>query len=204
MFTDVLTRAKSALYSQNIDMEELSLHILDIVQNSVAANAELIEVEIIEDTEADTLTITVTDNGCGMSEEMVEKVVDPFTTGRKTRRVGLGIPLFKHAAECTGGDFEIESELGKGTRITARFGYSHIDRQPLGDIASTMHQLMIMNENTDFLYVHRVNGDEFRLDTREIKEILGGVSLSEHEVMAWLLGYLKENEDSLNNTGGKE
>ncbi|MBS7298935.1 MAG: ATP-binding protein [Eubacteriales bacterium] len=185
-------------------MEELSLHILDIVQNSVAAKAELIEVEIVEDIEADTLTITITDNGCGMSEEMVKKVVDPFTTGRKTRRVGLGIPLFKLAAELTGGDFEIESELGKGTRILARFGHSHIDRQPLGDIASTMHQLIVMNENTDFLYVHKVNGNEFKLDTREVKEILGGVSLAEYEVMVWLLEYLKENEDSLYKTVGKE
>lgn len=185
-------------------MEELSLHILDIVQNSVAAKAELIEVEIVEDIDADTLTITITDNGCGMSEEMVKKVVDPFTTGRKTRRVGLGIPLFKLAAELTGGDFGIESELGKGTRILARFGHSHIDRQPLGDIASTMHQLIVMNENTDFLYVHKVNGNEFKLDTREVKEILGGVSLAEYEVMVWLLEYLKENEDSLYKTVGKE
>lgn len=185
-------------------MEELSLNILDIVQNSIVAKAELIEVEIVEDTEADTLTITITDNGCGMSEEMVKKVVDPFTTGRKTRRVGLGIPLFKLAAELTGGGLEIESELGKGTCITARFGHSHIDRQPLGDIASTMHQLIVMNEKTDFLYIHKVNGAEFKLDTREVKEILGGVSLAEHEVMVWLLEYLKENEDSLNKTGGKE
>lgn len=185
-------------------MEELSLNILDIVQNSVAAKAELIEVEIVEDTKADALTITVTDDGCGMSEEMVKNVTDPFTTGRKTRRVGLGIPLFKLAAELTGGGLEIESELGKGTRIIARFGLSHIDRQPLGDIASTMHQLIIMNENADFLYVHKVNDREFRLDTREVKEILGGVSLAEHEVMVWLLEYLKENEDSLYKTVGKE
>lgn len=185
-------------------MEELSLNILDIVQNSIAANAELIEVEIVEAREADTLTITITDDGCGMSEEMVKNVVDPFTTGRKTRRVGLGIPLFKLAAELTGGGLEIESKLGKGTRITATFGYSHIDRQPLGDIASTMHQLIIMNEKTDFLYVHKVNGTEFKLDTREVKEILGGVSLAEHEVMVWLLEYLKENENSLNKTSGKE
>ncbi|MEE0944928.1 MAG: ATP-binding protein [Clostridia bacterium] len=185
-------------------MEELSLNILDIVQNSIAARAELIEVEIVEDTKADTLTITITDNGCGMSEEMVKNVTDPFTTGRKTRRVGLGIPLFKLAAELTGGGLEIESELGKGTRIIARFGLSHIDRQPLGDIASTMHQLIIMNENVDFLYVHKVNDNEFKFDTREVKEILGGVSLAEHEVMVWLLEYLNENENSLYKTVGKE
>ncbi len=189
---------------QNIDMEELSLHILDIAENSVAAGATLIGIEITEDKEADLLSITVTDNGKGMSEDMVKNVVDPFTTGRTTRRVGLGIPLLKLAAELTGGGIEIESEEGKGTRVFARFGYSHIDRQPLGDIASTMHQLMIMNENTDFLYSHKVDGTEFKLDTREVKEILGGVSLAEHEVMVWLLGYLKENENSLYKTSGKE
>lgn len=178
-------------------MEELSLHILDIVQNSIAAKASLIEVEIDEDEKEDFLRITVSDNGCGMPEETLEKVTDPFTTGRKTRRVGLGIPLFKLAAEMTGGDFEISSEVGAGTKVCATFGYSHIDRQPLGDIASTMHQLITMNESTDFLYVHKVNGGEFRIDTREIKEILGGVSLSEHTVMVWLLDYIKENENAL-------
>ncbi|MDO4618863.1 MAG: ATP-binding protein [Clostridia bacterium] len=178
-------------------MEELSLHVLDIVQNSISAGAELIEVEIIENEEEDTLTITVTDNGCGMSEEVVSKVTDPFTTGRKTRRVGLGIPLFKLAAEMTGGSFLVESELEKGTKISAVFGLSHIDRQPLGDMASTMHQLIVMNEQTDFLYLHKVGNKEFLLDTREIKKVLDGVSLKEHEVMLWLLDFIKENEESL-------
>lgn len=204
MFTDVLTRAKSAQCLQSIDMEELSLHILDIVQNSVAAGAKLIKVEITEDTAADTFTVTVEDDGDGMSEEMVKRVTDPFTTGRTTRRVGLGIPLFKQAAEQTGGELSIESKLGAGTRITARFGYSHIDRQPLGDIASTIHQLVIMNEDRDFLYIHRIDNSEFRFDTKEIKEILGDVSLAEHSVMVWLLEYIKENEASLNKTVGKE
>ena len=178
-------------------MEELSLHILDIVQNSISANASLIEVEITEDKESDTLSITVTDNGKGMPEDMVKSVTDPFTTGRTTRRVGLGIPLLKLAAEMTGGNLSIHSEVGKGTKISATFGLSHIDRQPLGDIASTMHQLIIMNENTDFLYSHKVDENSFELDTRQIKELLGGVSLATHEVMVWLLEYLKENENLL-------
>lgn len=178
-------------------MEELSLHILDIVQNSITADATLIDVSIIEDSESDELTISVTDNGKGMSEEMVKNVTDPFTTGRTTRRVGLGIPLLKLAAEMTGGCLLIDSKVGEGTKISATFGLTHIDRQPLGDMASTMHQLVIMNENTDFLYTHKVDSNEFLLDTRQIKELLGGVSLSTHEVMVWLLEYLKENEDLL-------
>lgn len=185
-------------------MEELSLHILDIVQNSITAGAKLIDVAVVEDSESDELTITVTDNGKGMPEDMVRNVTDPFTTGRTTRRVGLGIPLLKLATEMTGGGMSIESEVGKGTKISATFGLSHIDRQPLGDMASTMHQLIIMNENTDFLYTHKVDSNEFILDTRQVKELLGGVSLSTHEVMVWLLEYLKENEDLLYKHDGKE
>ena len=178
-------------------MEELSLHIMDIVQNSITAGASQIGVEVDEDIDGDKLTITVTDNGCGMDEDTLRRVCDPFTTGRTTRRVGLGIPLFKLAAEQTGGEFVIESERGKGTKVRAAFGYSHIDRQPLGDMVSTVHQLITAHETVDFLYIHKVSEREFRLDTREIKEILGGVSLAEHEVMVWLLEYLKENEASL-------
>lgn len=178
-------------------MEELSLHILDIVQNSIAADAANIKVEIIEDIEADSLKISVEDNGKGMSEETVKKVCDPFTTGRTTRRVGMGIPLLKLAAELTGGGISIESKLGEGTKITAWFGYSHIDRQPLGDIASTMQQLICMNEQVDFMYIHRVGKKVFELDTREIKKMLQGVSLTEAAVMDWVLGYLTENEEQL-------
>lgn len=178
-------------------MEELSLHILDIVQNSIAANAELIEIEVIENEAEDLLDITVTDNGSGMDGKMLERVMDPFTTGRKTRRVGLGIPLLKLAAEMTGGGLTLESEQGRGTKISARFGYSHIDRQPLGDMVSTVHQLVTANENVDFRYIHRVADREFCLDTREVKEILGGVSLKANEVMVWLLDFLKENEEAL-------
>ncbi len=178
-------------------MEELSLHILDIVQNSVVAGATLIEVEIVEDSVSDTLTITIKDNGKGMSEEMVENVTDPFTTGRKTRRVGLGIPLLKYAAELTGGSLEISSRLSVGTTIKAVFGHSHIDRQPLGDIAATMHQLIIMNENIDFVYTHRVNSDEIGIKTKQMREILGGVPFGNHEVSMWLLEYLREQESML-------
>ncbi|MDO5478981.1 MAG: ATP-binding protein [Clostridia bacterium] len=180
-------------------MREISLHILDIAQNSITANASLVEITVDENKKADTLTVIIADNGKGMSEELVKRVVDPFTTGRTTRKVGLGIPLIKMAAENTGGSLKLESELGVGTTLTAVFVLSSIDRQPLGDMAETMLGMVTSYENVDFLYVHKVDDNEFMLDTREIKKILGGVSLSEPDVYMWLSEYLKEGESELIN-----
>ena len=178
-------------------MKELSLHILDIVQNSVAAGAKFITLDLIEDVNTDLLEFSIKDDGCGMTEETLKKVTDPFTTGRTTRRVGLGIPLLKAAAELTGGGLELTSEPGVGTTVTARFVYDSIDRQPLGNMAETMLGLITSYENIDFVYYHRVNEKEFTLDTREIKGILGEVSLNEPEVVLWLSGFLNENETEL-------
>ncbi len=178
-------------------MKELSLHILDILQNSVVAGATLIELGIIEDAAEDILKFTIIDNGKGMPPEMVQAVVDPFTTSRSTRKVGMGIPLLKLAAENTGGGIELSSEVGKGTVISATFGHSHIDRQPLGDMAETMLTTVTSYENIDFVYRHRVNDREFEFDTRQIREILGGVSLNSPEIILWLSEYLKENETEL-------
>ena len=180
-------------------MREISLHILDIAQNSVVANATLVEITVDENEEADTLTVSVKDNGKGMDKDMVKRVVDPFTTGRTTRKVGLGIPLIKLAAENTGGNLSLESEPGVGTTLTAVFGLNSIDRQPLGDMAETMLGMVTSYENVDFLYLHKVNEKEFSFDTREIKKILGDVSLKEPEVYMWLSGYLKEGEAELTN-----
>lgn len=178
-------------------MKELSLHILDIVQNSVAAGAKLITLDLTEDVNTDLLEFSIKDDGCGMTEETLKKVTDPFTTGRTTRRVGLGIPLLKAAAELTGGGLELTSEPGVGTTITARFVYDSIDRQPLGNMAETILGLITSYENIDFVYYHRVNEKEFTIDTREIKGILGEVSLNEPEVVLWLSGFLNENETEL-------
>ena len=186
-------------------MREIALHILDIAQNSISAGATLVEITVDENPEEDTLTVVVRDNGCGMSEEFVKKVTDPFTTKRTTRKVGLGIPLIKLAAESTGGRFDIESKEGVGTVLTAVFGYSHIDRQPLGDMAETMLGMITSFEETDFLYIHRICGREFRLDTREIKKVLGDVSLKNNEVYLWLSDYMREGEKEIENeNGGKE
>ncbi len=178
-------------------MKEISLHILDIMQNSVVAEATLVELTISEDADNDILKFTIKDNGKGMSEEFLKNVIDPFTTSRTTRKVGLGIPLLKLAAEKTGGGIEISSSQGVGTEITATFGLSHIDRQPLGDMAETMLGIITSYTDVDFIYSHSVDGREFSLDTREIKEILGGVSLTEPEVLLWLKEFLNENEKGI-------
>ena len=178
-------------------MKELSLHILDIMQNSVVAGASLIELSVNEQPDEDILEFTVTDNGCGMDEDMVKRVIDPYTTGRTTRRVGLGIPLLKLAAENAGGGISLKSEVGKGTRISASFGYNHIDRQPLGDMSQTMHQLITAYEDIDFLYIHKVGDKSFEVDTRELKKVLSGVSFKTNEVMMWLMEFLKEGEAEL-------
>ncbi len=173
-------------------MRELSLNILDISQNSISAKATLVEIVVEENTSCNTMTVSIIDNGCGMDEEMLKKVNDPFCTTRTTRKVGMGIPLFKMAAEMTGGSFEITSKVNHGTRVVAVFRTDSIDFTPLGDIDSTIITLVTMNTHIDFLYRLIINGKEFTLDTRQLKEILGGVPLNEPEVAMWIKEYLKE------------
>lgn len=178
-------------------MRELSLNILDIAQNSISAGAPLITIEVNENTTQHTLLIGVYDNGKGMSEEQVKSVIDPFFTTRTTRKVGMGIPLFKMAAEQTGGRLEIKSELGVGTEVRAYFKTDSVDFTPLGDVASTIQMLITMNTDRDFVYKHIVNEKEFVCDTREIKEILGDVPLDTYEVSQWLKDFITENTEVL-------
>ncbi len=173
-------------------MQELSLHILDIVRNSFKANASYVEISIVEDISKDILSISISDNGEGMSEEMVSKVTDPFFTSRKTRKVGLGIPLFKMAAEFTGGEFNILSNLEKGTITESTFVHSSIDRMPLGDIVGTVITLITNEYDVDFCFIHRINDYEITFDTREIKQVLDGVSLLEPDVVLWCQNYLEK------------
>ncbi len=174
-------------------MRELSLNVLDVAQNSITANASLITVEIAENTAESTLAISIADNGRGMSEEQLKSVQDPFFTTRTTRKVGMGIPLFKMAAEMTGGSFKISSKLGKGTETAAVFKTDSIDFTPLGDIKSTVIMLVTMNTDRDFVYRQRVDENEFVFDTREIKRILGGVPLDEPDIVSWMRDYIDEN-----------
>lgn len=178
-------------------MRELSLNILDIAQNSISAGASLITIEVSENTTDNTLLIGIYDNGKGMSEEQVKSVIDPFFTTRTTRKVGMGIPLFKMAAEQTGGSLEIKSELGVGTEVKAYFKTDSVDFTPLGDVASTIQMLITMNTDRDFVYKHSVNDKEFVCDTREIKEILGDVPLDTYEVSQWLKDFITENTEVL-------
>lgn len=173
-------------------MRELSLNVLDIAQNSIAAGAKLIEIEISEETAAGLLTIRISDNGCGMGPEKLQNVADPFYTTRTTRKVGMGLPLFRMAAELTGGSFEIASAPGAGTTVTARFHTDHVDFVPLGDICSTVTMLICMNTGRDFRYCRQKDGGEFTVDTRELRKILDGVPLDTPDVRAWIEGYLTE------------
>ena len=174
-------------------MRELALNILDIAENSLSAGAKLVEIRVIADLPADRLTISVRDDGCGMDAEMLARVADPFTTSRTTRKVGMGIPLFKFSAESAGGSFDIRSEKGKGTLVTAQYSVGHVDRMPLGDFGGVVLQLVTMNPAVDF-YVLAKNGEsEGVLDTREMREVLGDIPLSHPEVRGFLKDYIKEN-----------
>lgn len=175
-------------------MTEISLNILDVAENSTKAGASLVYITVDADFAADQLTVTIADNGCGMTPDQVERVTDPFFTSRTTRKVGLGVPFFKFAAESTGGCFTIESESGVGTTVTAVFILSHIDRMPLGDISSTIHTMVVYHPETDFVYTYRYNDNEFVLDTREFKEILGDVPFSTPEISAYIMDFLTENK----------
>ncbi len=185
-------------------MRELSLNILDIAQNSVAAGASRVEIEVREDTAERTLLIRISDNGCGMSEETLRRVQDPFYTTRTTRKVGMGIPLFKMAAEMTGGSFSIASEVGKGTVVTALFRTDSIDFTPLGDAESSVCALVTMNENINFVYRRRLDENEFVFSSDEIKEVLDGVPLNEPSVAKWIGEYLTEHAESLRLTASPE
>lgn len=169
-------------------MREIALHVLDIAQNSVRAGASLLRVTLLVDRGRDRLTVEVEDNGSGMSEEVAARVADPFYTSRSTRRVGLGLSLLQAGAESTGGSFALESRPGAGTRVTAEYVLSSIDRPPIGDFAGTVHSLMHCCPELDF--VVRVQIPEQPqaavLDTRDMRALMGDLRLDEPEVSAWI------------------
>lgn len=183
-------------------MRELSLHILDAVQNSIEADANKIYIKIREDYNQDKLIIKVEDNGKGMTPEFLRDVLDPFKTTRKTRHVGLGLPLFSAAAKNCSGDFKIDSRKGKGTKITATFQHSHIDRAPLGDMVGTILAILCSDKELDLYYNHQVNNKKFEFNTKKIKKILGNIPLANINVIKWLKSYLKYNFEKLYKNGG--
>ena len=176
-------------------MKELSLNILDVAKNSVTAGAT--KIDILVEEMPTRLTITITDNGCGMTPEFVSRVTDPFTTTRTTRKVGMGLPLMKMEAQMSGGDLSIESQVGKGTCVTSWFDPGNIDMPPLGDLISSITTLIQGSPNIDFVFTHRTSVGEYTLDTGEIRQIMGDIPLSEPEVIAWLTEYLQENESNI-------
>ena len=174
-------------------MKELSLNILDITENSVKAGATLTQVLLEENPQ--TLTLTIKDDGCGMSREIVESVVNPFYTTRTTRNVGLGIPLLKMAAEQTGGSIDIVSDTSAdnhGTTVVATFNKNHLDFTPLGDVVASIVTLIQGHPDTDFLFRHTKDNSEILLDTRELRAVLEGVPLDTYEVIKWIEENLTE------------
>ncbi|HNT24585.1 MAG TPA: ATP-binding protein [Anaerolineales bacterium] len=200
-------------------MREIALHLLDIAENSVAAKASEISVSVVEDLALDRLKASIVDNGKGMDAETVQRVVDPFVTSRTTRKVGLGIPLLKAAAEMCNGGLEISSEVGRGTSLAVEFQRSHIDRMPLGDLAGTMLTLVVAYPNIHWLleYSARLPGDNgtstsprFCFDDLPIKEALGvepgkidaeqAAIFCEPEVLAFIRNQLEDGISTIQST----
>jgi anti-sigma regulatory factor (Ser/Thr protein kinase) len=179
-------------------MKELSLHILDVAKNSVKAGATLTEISVVTDNDG-IMTVKIRDDGCGMTDEILARVTDPFYTTRTTRRVGLGLPLLKLAAEQTGGTLTIQSsqkEGESGTSLTATFDTKSIDCMPVGDIVSTVCILIAGSPEIDFVFTHQANGLDVGLDTREMRQILGeDVSLASFEIIQWIREYLQQQYD---------
>ena len=177
-------------------MKELSLNILDIAENSVKAKATLTEIKIVE--EGDKLTLTIKDDGCGMTDEILKTVTNPFYTTRTTRKVGMGLPLLKLEAEFTGGNLSISSKHiseypdEHGTVVTAVFYKNHIDCTPLGDVVASITTLIQGHPDTDFLFNHKKEEREVLLDTRELRQVLGDVPLNTYDVIKWIEEYLNE------------
>lgn len=179
-------------------MRDLSLHIMDLAQNCVRAEAKLVHIEIFVNRRAGILRIALQDDGCGMSPELLERVRSPFATTRTTRNIGLGIPLFEANAQLTGGSLELTSTPGQGTRIAGTFGLTHMDRPPLGDVVGTMLALIIATPaGLDYVLSLATPEDAYTLDTREMRAALGEVPLDTPEVIAWMREGMTEAFETL-------
>jgi len=184
-------------------MRELSLHILDIVENGITAGGNCIWIEVEEARTKDRLKIVIRDNGHGMPPEKMKNINDPFITSRTTRRVGLGLSLLAAATERCEGSLRVDSRPGKGTEVTATFRYDHIDRAPLGDMAATVSTLIIGNPGVDFVYSHRINESDFSLDTRELRNGVEDLSLSDPVVVHHLADSIRSSLKKLEGRDAK-
>ena len=178
-------------------MKTLADHILDIVQNSVAANATLIEIIVEENKTDDFCSITITDNGCGMNEEELKQAASPFFTSRKTRKVGLGLPLLKQNAERSEGKFSLRSEKGKGTEVEARFRLSNIDKPPLGEIWDVFYLTMVGSKQFNLVYEHKTEKGNFRITSEEIRDSVGDAMLQNAEIREAITGLIRNNINEL-------
>jgi hypothetical protein len=184
-------------------MKELSMHIMDITQNSVRAQAKNIEITVTENPAENLFAFSVKDDGFGMSEELLKRVTDPFATTRTTRKVGLGIPFLRQTCEMCGGKLVLQSSEGKGTYLQASMEYDNIDRPPAGDIASSIFLIIQMNPGIIFKYSYSYNSGSFELDMREVLEVLGGVPADTPEVSAWLKENIREEMENCRTMEGK-
>lgn len=174
-------------------MKEISLHIMDLVQNSIRAKATQIEINIEEKPESNFLAIQIKDNGEGMTEEVAKKAIDPFFTSRTTRNVGLGIPFFKQLVEQCNGKFFLTSVPEKGTSLEAEMELNHIDRQPMGDIAGVLVLLLTANPEIRFIYSHTAKNGNYVFDTAEIKSTLGTSSIADPGILQFIREMIQEN-----------
>jgi anti-sigma regulatory factor (Ser/Thr protein kinase) len=180
-------------------LKELSLHILDIAENSVNAGATKIEILVVENLNKDELIINIKDNGKGMDPEKLKNISDPFITSRTTRKVGLGIPFLKAAAEACEGSLEITSERGVGTEVKVRFKLSHIDRMPLGDLQSTWLNLLIGYSKIHWVFDYSINDKTYSLNDQSIKEVLQEIPLSDPQVIGYLKNEIANGFESVKN-----
>ncbi len=174
-------------------MKTLSDHILDIVQNSIRANATLIEIMVEENKKNDFCLLQISDNGCGMDKETLERATNPFFTTRTTRKVGLGLSLLKQNAEMANGKFNIRSEPNKGTVVEAGFQLGHVDRPELGDVWDTIYLTMLGNKNVELVYKHKTNKGSFKISSAEIRNNIEGVSMQKPEIREAIIDLIKNN-----------
>lgn len=177
----------------SFNMKTISDHVLDIVQNSIKANATVIEIMVEEDKKIDICVLKITDNGCGMNKEVLAQATNPFFTTRKTRKVGLGLSLLKQNAEMSNGKFSLFSEVNKGTAVEASFQYSNVDRPELGDIWNTLYLTMLSNKNLELIYEHKTNKGSFKFSSVEIESTMEGVSMQQSEIRNAIIDFLKNN-----------
>lgn len=178
-------------------MRDISLHLMDIIQNSIKAKATEIRVKVVADAEKDVLTVEIYDNGVGMDETFLKQIRDPFVTTRTTRKVGLGIPMLEASAERSGGKLVIKSQKSRGTMVMASFIISHIDRLPLGDIPETIMSIIASNTKIDISLELSNMKDEFKFNISEIRQQLGSVPVDNLDVLAWIREYISEGINTI-------